>query len=244
MSERHSSILMYHSLDDSGSVISVSPERFRAQMAWLARSGAPVVPLERVRETPGAVALTFDDAFRNFHEHALPVLAEHGFPATVFVVSGRCGGANDWAQPPGIPQLPLMNWSEAAEAAAAGVTVGAHTATHPRLSEVDEAALEREMGACRTAIEDRIGRAVDTFAYPYGNLTERVRRAAARHFRLACGTRLAFVAADSDALELPRLDVYYLRNDWFEALNRPAGVAYVAARRWVRGLRESWKQAC
>jgi peptidoglycan/xylan/chitin deacetylase (PgdA/CDA1 family) len=236
------SILMYHSLDDTGSVISISPGLFRAQMKWLAASRARVVPLAEIRDTPGAVALTFDDGFRNFYEHALPVLEEFRFPATVFVVSGYCGTWNHWRQTVGgIPRLDLMSWSELEAAAAAGVTLGAHTESHPRLNGLEEKALDRELISCRAAIEDHTGRLADTFAYPYGEVNRRVRDAVGRRFRLACGVRLAFVAPDSDALDLPRLDVYYLRNRrWFEALGQAGGAAYITARRWIRELRPLW----
>lgn len=235
---RRSAILTYHSLDDRGSVISVAPELFRRQMEWLAGAGIPVVPLAAIRNTPGAVALTFDDGFVNFFEHALPLLARHRFPATVFVVSGRCGHRNRWDQKmKGIPDLELMGWSELASAAAAGVTVGAHTVTHPFLTALQDADLERELALCRATIEDRMGRPVESFAYPYGDADARVRAAVGRHFRLACGTRLAFVRADSDLLELPRIDVFYVRRRrWFEALQQPGGAAYIAARRWIREL--------
>jgi peptidoglycan/xylan/chitin deacetylase (PgdA/CDA1 family) len=236
MSRERSAILAYHSLDPSGSVISVAPDVFRRQMEWLAGSGIPVVPLAEIRNRPGAVALTFDDAFANVYEHALPVLARHGFPSTVFVVAGRAGDRNRWAQPvTGIPELELMGWNDLMSAAAAGVTLGAHTVTHPFLTTLDDTDLEREMAACRAAIEDRTGRSAESFAYPYGDVDPRVRAAAARHFRLACGTRLAFVRAEADPLDLPRIDVYYVRQRrWFETLQQPGGAAYIAARRWIR----------
>ncbi len=131
-----SCILTYHSLDTSGSILSISPDLFQTQMAWLARSGMPVVSLAEVQATPHAVALTFDDGFRNFFEHALPVLERYRFPATVFVVSGFCGGRNDWPTQPrnaGIPILELMDWSEVQQAAQAGISIGCHTVNHPRL---------------------------------------------------------------------------------------------------------------
>ena len=126
-----SCILTYHSLDTSGSVISIPPKLFRQQMEWLAAARVAVVPLGRVRETAGAVAITFDDGFHNFFEHAAPVLQEFGFPATVFVVSDFCGGANDWpTQPrtPAVPKLELMPWSELRQIAKAGISIGCHTA--------------------------------------------------------------------------------------------------------------------
>jgi hypothetical protein len=57
-------ILTYHSVDESGSVISTSPALFESQMRWLAASGLPVVPLRSVLRHSGALALPFDDASR------------------------------------------------------------------------------------------------------------------------------------------------------------------------------------
>src|SRR5512138_3597748 len=111
MTGGESIILTYHSLDDSGSVISIAPRLFREQMKSLQTSGLPVVSLEQVRTAPGSVALTFDDGYRNFLDCALPVLAEAGFPATVFAVTGFCGLVPGWSgQRASVPALPLMSW--------------------------------------------------------------------------------------------------------------------------------------
>jgi len=244
MTGGRSSILTYHSLDTANSVISVAPQLFRAQMAWLAEMDIPVVPLDAIRETEGAVALTFDDGFRNFFEHALPVLQEYNFPATVFAVSGYCGRQNTWPsqqQRPFVPALDLMSWSEVEEISKAGVSIGSHTVTHPRMSRLAEAEVENELRNSRSELENKTGRAVDVFAYPYGDSTPPVRQAVARHYRLACGTRLGFVSRDSDPIDLPRIDVYYLHNRLcFQALGTRYGSAYIAARRSLREMRQSW----
>src|SRR3954470_8233749 len=88
-------VLTYHSLDESGSVISIRPDVFRRQMQTLAANGVKVVPLEDLFAHPGAVAITFDDGFANLADHALPVLEHLGLPATIFVVSGYCGKRNN-----------------------------------------------------------------------------------------------------------------------------------------------------
>jgi peptidoglycan/xylan/chitin deacetylase (PgdA/CDA1 family) len=242
MTEGGSCILTYHSLDTSGSVISISPSVFRKQMEWLAAARVPVVPLERIRETPGGVALTFDDGFKNFFEHAAPVLHEYRFPATVFAVSDFCGRGNRWPSQPAhhaIPRLELMDWNELREIRKAGIQIGSHTATHPYLSRLSEAAVEEEMHRSRSVIEQHLGMPVDTFAYPYGDWTPMVRAVAARSFRLGCGTELAYLSASDDALCLPRVDMYYLRNGfWFRGLDRGYGKAWVLSRNWLRILRQ------
>jgi peptidoglycan/xylan/chitin deacetylase (PgdA/CDA1 family) len=242
MKSGRSAILTYHSLDDSGSAISIAPRIFRDHMNWLADSGIPVVPLERIRESPGAVALTFDDGFRNFLDCAVPVLRRENFPCTVFVVSGFCGDSNRWPSQlakPRIPRLPLMGWSELREAAQAGVTIGSHTATHPRMASLSAAELEDELRSSQSAIEDCTRKPVVAFAYPYGESTPTVREAVRRRYRIGCGVKLDFVSASSEEMNLPRLDAYYLQKGiWFQGLGAAYGGAYIAARRWLRELRD------
>ena len=242
MTRGRSCILTYHSLDASGSVISIRPEAFREQMESLAETGARVAPLHAVCETPGAIALTFDDGFRNFFEHAFPVLQRFRFPATVFIVSGYCGQQNNWPSQPknnGIPAADLLRWSEVEELARAGIEIGAHTVTHPRMSLLSPQETEEELLRCRAAIEDRIGSPVRSFAYPYGESTPEVRAAVRRHFQWACGTRLSYLSPDSEAVDLPRIDMYYLQKRfWFEGLRRKRGSAYLYARGLLRALRQ------
>lgn len=237
-----SAILAYHSLDNTGSVISITPELFRRQMECLAARRIPVVPLDEVRRRPGAVILTFDDAFRSVFEHALPELVRHGFPATVFVVSGRCGGWNDWDQKGyhGIPRLPLMSWDELKQVACAGVELGGHGVDHADLTAITPERAREQLRACRAEIEDRTGRRVRWFAYPYGLTAPHVLERAREYYEGACGTELRYVAAEDDPYALPRLDAYYLRSmrRFEEAVTGSLrGVVYIALRRSLRRLR-------
>jgi peptidoglycan/xylan/chitin deacetylase (PgdA/CDA1 family) len=107
-------ILTYHSIDESGSAISISESVFRGHVSWLARGGVRVVSLDALMRLPAdanAVALTFDDGFVNFGDIAAPLLADHGLPSTLFVVSDAVGKTNRWPgrADRGIPELPLLN---------------------------------------------------------------------------------------------------------------------------------------
>lgn len=242
MTEPRSAILTYHSLDETGSVISVRPDVFRAQMQFLAESHTPVVGLDEIQGVPGAVAITFDDGFHNFYEHAFPLLLQYGFPATVFVIPGYSGKRNNWPSQPsiGIPCLNLMDWEQLGEISQKGISLGAHTMTHPPMTQITQQQLESELWHSRSEIEKRTGSVVSAFSYPYGDFNEAVCRHTGQHFRIACTTTLDYVTPVSDRLTLPRLDMYYLqKNFWFERLGTAIGHQYVNVRRHIRGLRAS-----
>lgn len=209
-------ILMYHSIDSSGSVISVDPGTFRRQARWLAGGRVRVVPLEELVEQPDeqdAVALTFDDGFANFGEVAAPVLQELGLPATLFVVTDRAGGTNDWdgAPAPGIPTLPLLGWEVLGRLAERGITLGAHSRTHSRLSRQDSARQRDEIAGSAERLAMETGRRPAAFAYPYGDLNAGAAAVAAEVFPLACTTEFRPVRQGDPSHLLPRLDMYYFR---------------------------------
>jgi peptidoglycan/xylan/chitin deacetylase (PgdA/CDA1 family) len=241
MTASHSAILTYHSLDDSGSVISMPPERFRRQMEFLASGAVPVAPLDEAFGAPNRVAITFDDGYRNLLDHAIPLLEKLRLPATIFVVSGYCGGGNNWpSQPCGVPRLPLMDWKELASLPP-WISIGAHTVTHARLTALPEAERQRELGDCQDQIERHLGRRTRWLAYPYGSCSASVMAAAGKRYDLAVGTSLGFLSSRSRALDLPRIDAYYLRGRFtLERLLRPSGDWYIGFRAALRRVR-SWR---
>ena len=230
-----SAVLTYHSLDSYGSVISTSPALFRAQMTELVERGIAVVPLEEILNRPRAVALTFDDGYENFAEVAVPVLQQYHLPATVFVVSGMCGGTSGWQ---GARGLPLMDWSTLRDLPVDLISLGAHSVSHPDLTQLAPEAQGDELRNSRTEIEQRTGRAVCHFAYPYGRTNPALCEAADRVYEMAVATRLDFIPAHPDRMRLPRIDAYYLRRiGTFGAVAEGGAAWYVGLRRWLRALR-------
>lgn len=207
-----SAILNYHSLDTTGAPFSTPPDLFREQMERLGSSGLRVVPLHEIQSSAGSVALTFDDGYRNFLDLGLPVLARFHFPATVFAVSGYLGKYPDWDAQPSVrsPGLELMDGAELRRVSGAGIDVGAHSVRHAPLTRLHPDEVRRELRESRLEIENRIGRAVEAFAYPYGSSNRRVRALAAAEYRLACGLDLRFANAGSDPFDLPRIDAQHL----------------------------------
>ena len=241
-------VLTYHSLDASGSVVSVTPEAFAAQMSTLAEAGFRGVSLREAvahRETRGvwperSVALTFDDGYANFYEVAAPEIARRGFTATIFVVSGHVGGRNDWAPPPaGLGSLQTLSWSQLAELSSAGIEIGAHTRTHKDLRELSAPEAQDEINGSRAEIEDHLGRSVETFAYPFGYISHASLEIVRRDFRAACTTVLRR-AGEEPLHELPRVDMYYLRSPRRLALLLEGRLdRYLTVRRLARSVRSA-----
>lgn len=109
--------------------------------------------------TPRYAVITFDDGFRDFATHAVPALAEHGFPATNFIITGSAGGR--------FKDRECLSWAELRDLQTAGISFGSHTVTHPRLWELDDSNLHGELIASKRTIEDQLGSPVETFAHPY-----------------------------------------------------------------------------
>lgn len=174
-------ILMYHSVSPYTSdpyQVTVSPARFRQQMAWMRARGLRGVGVgellaARARDgAPGLIGLTFDDGYADFMHYALPVLARYGFAATVFPLAARLGGVNAWD--PAGPRKPLMTARQVRQAAEPGIETGSHGLRHISLPSASGAALTAELENSRAVLQAASGQSVAGFCYPYGDASPRV----------------------------------------------------------------------
>lgn len=108
-----------------------------------------------------------------------------------------------------IPDNLMMTGQQVRDLAAAGMGIGGHTATHPILTEVDEASARAEIRRGRDDLEALLGRAPHLFAYPNGRpekdyAAEHVRIARESGFEAAVSTAPGAARPDSDPFQLPR----------------------------------------
>ena len=171
-------ILMYHSISTDPEhgrsayyKVCTAPDRFAGQMNWLAENGYEGVTLgtglKRLSEPSCGsdrkpVAITFDDGFKDFYTEAFPILQQHRFQATMYLPTAFIAD-----EPRTFQSRDCMTWREIAELHAAGIEFGSHTATHPKLIELDWPRIEDELRESKSVIEKRIGASVNAFAYPY-----------------------------------------------------------------------------
>jgi peptidoglycan/xylan/chitin deacetylase (PgdA/CDA1 family) len=214
-------VLFYHRVSDDRDPLAIAPRRFAAQMDVLRDEGYRVVdvveagrllasrePLSRV------VALSFDDGYRDVADHALPVLERHAFRATVFIATGVIDGTATftWYE----RQPPVLGWSDiVALDAGSALTFEAHTITHPNLTALAPADAEREIAGSRSALEERLGRAVAGFCYPGGVYGPRERELVAR-----AGFEVA--TSCEPGANTPQSDLLALRRTAIDGADRPA----------------------
>jgi peptidoglycan/xylan/chitin deacetylase (PgdA/CDA1 family) len=167
-------ILGYHRISPDQGDLSVDPQRFRQQMEELASADVEVVALARAIELLEAgpvderyVCITFDDAYRDVLEKAMPILEELRFPATIFVPTGIVDGTASYywfAQPPA-----ALSWAELDGLVSGGlVDAQAHSRTHPWLPSLDVDAARDEIVGSKLDLEQRLGRLVTSFCFPAG----------------------------------------------------------------------------
>jgi peptidoglycan/xylan/chitin deacetylase (PgdA/CDA1 family) len=208
-------ILFYHRVSDDRDELAVSPRDFRRQMDYLATESYRVVDVvEAVALLDGGgpcrrtVGLSFDDGFLDVAEQALPILAERGFRATVFVAPAVVDGWASFAWYRSQP--PLLGWDEIVELDGEGtLRFEAHSLTHPNLLTLRHTAAWEEIKGSKLALEARLGRPVLAFSYPSGLFGARERglvTAAGFHVAVSCEPGLNSSGTDRFALRRRQVD--------------------------------------
>jgi peptidoglycan/xylan/chitin deacetylase (PgdA/CDA1 family) len=228
-------ILLYHRVADPcpglpSPTLNVSPAAFRRQVEGLLAAGWEVLALPDVLRRaatgvalpPRAAVLTFDDGYGNVHANALPVLAEFGAPASVFLTTAYVGSRepfpfDEWGcqhrQAADRAAWQPVTWGQCTELAGSGlVDLGSHTHTHRNFrGRPDEFA--RDLRASLEVLGGRLGEGARTFSYPSGSVSdgfadESLQRAA-RSVGVRCGltTEIGLVRPDADRFTWGRIEV-------------------------------------
>jgi peptidoglycan/xylan/chitin deacetylase (PgdA/CDA1 family) len=211
-------ILMYHQVGDFPAMDThratyCDHRRFSTQMRYLKLAGYTVLSMTEVLQCikgekpipPRAIAITFDDAYENFYEYALPILQSHGFPATVYAISGMLGQSASWLSTDGHATPPLMTGARLRELRASRIEIGSHSVSHIRLAGQPTDIVREEVTRSKLDLENVLGASVDHFCYPYGSHDiHTVEAVAAAGYLTATTCERATATPEDDPLTLPR----------------------------------------
>lgn len=170
-------ILMYHYVseppedaDKYRKDLSVTPQDFEQQMAFLAENGYKSVDLydlslaitakKELPEKP--VVITLDDGYLDNYENAFPILQNQGMAATFFIVTDFIDEEREG----------YLEWEMVKEMADAGMRIEPHSKTHPDLSGAEHEFVVYETLGSQEAIAAHIGYTPRYFCYPGGRYDE------------------------------------------------------------------------
>lgn len=221
------SVLVYHSISSPPEPmpgdIDISPARFEQQLEWLARTKRVVRLDETLNHAPTrAIAITFDDGYRDNLTVALPLLEKFNLPMTLFVVAGfvDSDGYLSEEELQEIANHPL-------------ITIGSHGLWHRHFNRITFDEARFELTESKHLLEDTIGTHVDLMAWPYGECNVELERLVGE-----CGYRAAWSVWKGTNGTYSRWRVPLGRNDHLlRFIAKASGVYGLTEARWHR-LRE------
>jgi peptidoglycan/xylan/chitin deacetylase (PgdA/CDA1 family) len=209
-------ILMYHRFGETRfPSTNIRIAQFEAHIAELKSGPYTVLPVPEIVARIGAgsalpertVGITVDDGYASVYREAWPRLRAAGLPFTVFVSTDRAdrGGGG------------YMGWEQIRQMRAAGVEIGAHTASHPHMIDASLPHLERELQKSNRRLQAELGAAPALFAYPYGEAGGRERKLALKFgYRAAFGQHSGVFHKSAEPNYIPR----FALNENFGAIGR------------------------
>ncbi len=203
-------VLTYHYIannpnpkDRQRDALSISPDKFEAQMDYLSKNGFTPITLDnlygifnKLSSAPAKpVVLTFDDGYDNFYTIAFPILKRFNFHAVAFIPTGLIGGSY------------YMSWNQIKEIAQSGlVHFEGHSVSHANLTSLKYDALLKQLADSKNMLESQTGYHVNFVAYPYGSTNGFV-QAAARKAGYAGGVGTWYGKASGGSMNMPRIKV-------------------------------------
>ena len=201
-------VIYYHSINKS------DVTGFKKQMSYLAKNCHVIKPSEIIMASEGGaqavVAITFDDAFVNILNNAIPILKEYSLPAAVFVPADRLGQLPDWEIPEAHADKKelIMDSQQIKQLDKDGFEIFSHTLSHPKLIGLKDDTLLAELKNSKQFLEKVVGHEVIGISYPYGIYDNRVCRTVEK-----CGYKLGFTIkpcmldSNTDAFMIGRFSV-------------------------------------
>lgn len=169
---------------------------FRDHLRYLAEHCPVVLPGDPLPSGKMSVCLTFDDAFFDFYYHVFPILSELKIKALLavpvkYLVNDSGVAADARLQVPYEEamkeriyqkEVPFCTWAEISEMVKSGhVEVASHSYSHADLT-AGNADLNLEIAGSKAAIENKLGRKVTTFVYPFGKIDKEALAVVRMHY--------------------------------------------------------------
>lgn len=154
------------------------------------------------------IILTFDDGYKDNYDLAFPILKEFNFKATIFLMGSLT--YNEWdVKAGGERKFSLMSVEMIKEMQDYGIEFGAHTFNHPKINTLSNEEIEHQIVDVKKPLEEKIGKEIITFAYPYGILNDYAKEMAKKAgYTFALATDSGSVCLSDDLYQIRRIAIF------------------------------------
>jgi len=210
---------VYHRFGDANyPSTNVSLSDFEAHLKYLKEENYEVVTFQKAMELlksgnlpdRRAAVITIDDGYESFYKNGLPMLEKYDYPATLFINTETVGGNS------------YMSWDQLADSKEKGIEIGNHTHSHSYFLNIPKdkryQTFKMELEKSQNIIQENLGSAPYTFAYPYGELDEEMKNIVREQgFLGAAAQNSGVIYSGTDRWKCPRFPIseFYSSPDKF-----------------------------
>ena len=203
-------VLVYHSISDDKSDLSLKIKEFEKQIIFLKKRGFETTGLNNIKNNKKKqIIITFDDGYKDICIHALPILKRYDFKATCFLVSNLIGKNNSWdSTKKNFYSKDLMTTEDINEWINNGMIIGSHSHNHDDLTKLKKLDLENDIDFSKKTLEDKFGKEIENFCYPFGKVNKLVFDVVQKKFKNAVTINRSRYETNKHNLHLiPRIDM-------------------------------------
>lgn len=221
-------VIMYHRVirdKSEGGVhgIYVTESQFEKHLKYLKQKGFETITFkdllnnkykDRFNRGKKQIILTFDDGYTDNYNYAFPLLKKYGFKCVIYLLSHL--NYNKWdveVEENPEHKFDLMDMSMIKEMEEYGIEFGGHTKTHPKLATLPIEIAQEEILTSKKVLEEKLGHALISFAYPYGNLNEDVKKIVKNSgYNFAVATDSGDISFSEDLFQIRRIGIFSTNN--------------------------------
>ena len=205
-------VLLYHSISNDNSPMSLNINFFENQMKYLKNNGFQTVDFNEIDpnlKSKKQIIITFDDGYKDILNNALPILKKYNFKATSFFVTNLIGQNNSWdVKKKSYIKKEIMNPSDILQWISSGMHIGSHSHNHVDLTKISEEKLLYELEFSKKFLEDKFDNKNNIFCYPYGKVNENVHYHTKKFYSKAVTTnRSRYSLKRHNTHLIPRIDM-------------------------------------
>jgi peptidoglycan/xylan/chitin deacetylase (PgdA/CDA1 family)/glycosyltransferase involved in cell wall biosynthesis len=217
-------ILMYHKIPDqpihSPNKIFVTKENFEKHLRFFKLRGLSPITFKdywafrkgekALKDFPKKpIILTFDDGYTDNYTNLLPLMQKYSYRGVIYLLGDFAVNHNFWDVANGDHRDEIMSKAQKKVFVEKGWEIGSHTLTHRHLTQLSENEIFEEVLQAKLNLEKELGTEIISFAYPYGDLDEKVKAQVQKTgHQLGIATDSGGMGIEEDLFQVFRINMF------------------------------------